>query len=366
MAEEQQQYRRLGGAWRMLLLAPDHLLLISNGIISQSYKRFYFADIQALLLQRTRWGAVKNVLLGFLTLDMLVFVIAGLALDWHPAAMIVTGTIGLIFGAALLVNWIKGPTCACYVQTAVQNERIYSLNRVKMALKVFAVLREAIEAVQGALTDGEASRYAASVAVAEPSRETAAAPARAATRHPRSHTPPAEPARKAYRSHAHEWLFVTLIADVCHSCVRFFVGGMTMLTIGVGLGLALIVTTITALVKQQRTDLSKGVRSMTWASLGYVVFTYLYGMISSTIQSIANPELASDSLAHMRVMANSLPLEHPGEAVFLLIAILCSSTLGFGGLLALNAYRKRAAVPPRAPLRGEEIAPPPPPPSRHA
>ena len=113
----------------------DHLLLVSNQGYSESYKRFYFADIQALLVQRTKWGKLKNVILGFLAIDMLAFVIAGFAFDWHPSAMISTGSIGLIFGVALLVNWIKGPTCACYVQTAVQNERIYSLNRVKSAIK---------------------------------------------------------------------------------------------------------------------------------------------------------------------------------------------------------------------------------------
>ena len=56
-----------------------------------------------------------------------------------------------------VVNLIKGPTCNCYLRTAVQIKELPSLSRLKRARKVLARLRPLITAAQGALTPEEIS-----------------------------------------------------------------------------------------------------------------------------------------------------------------------------------------------------------------
>ncbi|MBM4142602.1 MAG: hypothetical protein FJ225_03270 [Lentisphaerae bacterium] len=363
MRRKERTYRRLGrqtraavglvyAARHSLWLGPDHLLLVVNRSFSESYKRFYFADIQALTLTRTALGMIESLALAFLAAVMLALTLAALAFAWHPAAAVACGAAAALSGLALLVNFIRGPTCACAIRTAVQTERLYPLRRLKSARRAAALLRARIEAAQGALADAEAARHEAelSAAPAAGGVPPAAPPARAA----RARALPA-PEIAPYRGHAHEWLFAVLIADVCHSCLRFFSGGAALLLLGMAIGMAMIAATVTALARQHRTDLPAATRALTWGALGYLVFTYVYGMIHSTVFSIANPETAGDAWAQLRAMAATSPLDSPGQAVVFIAALIISAVIGFGGLLSLRGHRRRPAGGAPPPL------PPPPP-----
>ena len=48
-----------------------------------------------------------------------------------------------------------GPTCACYLRTAVQNEKLPSLSRLRRARLVLGRLQPQIIAVQGGISDEE-------------------------------------------------------------------------------------------------------------------------------------------------------------------------------------------------------------------
>jgi hypothetical protein len=51
-----------------------------------------------------------------------------------------------------LLELAAGPTCACYLRTAVQFESLPSLFRMRKAQKAIELLRRRIENVQGVLT----------------------------------------------------------------------------------------------------------------------------------------------------------------------------------------------------------------------
>jgi len=89
MARTEKEYRKLPGRGfrkrsllevsRMLCtlwLGKDHLLLVDSlGGYSEDYKRFYYRDIQALIIRKTTGGRTANlVLAGFAAL----FLLAGL------------------------------------------------------------------------------------------------------------------------------------------------------------------------------------------------------------------------------------------------------------------------------------------------
>jgi len=322
-----------------LWLGPDHVLLTTNQGFSESYKRFYFPDIQAVLLTQTRGGFIGNILLGFFAVDFFAFSLGGLLFEWPQPVVITCASLGSLFALFLLVNWFRGPTCRCDIRTAVQTERVYSLNRIRRAAKTVAILREAIEAEQGALTPGHVEE-----AAARPPRLPSPA---ARARRVRPVTVPR--IVRAYRGHAHDFLVGVLLIDFGHSCLRFFADGILMLTASLLIGLTLAVSVTVALTRQSGTNLPRGLKNTTWTCLGYIVITYVFGFFHSIVLSITNPALAGNSREAMLAAAERTPFDSPVFLVMLLFSLGCSGTLGFTGLTMLARFRSQGgASPPSA------------------
>ena len=132
MAERSSPYRRIAGhgtgfvAHARLYQGPDHFLQVSSTGFSETYKRFYFRDIQAIILENKPWRLWWSCGIGMLLLLFLA-----------PASM-TTGVPAAIYwvvvascAVALLINWALGPSCACYIRTAVQTERLRALTRIR-------------------------------------------------------------------------------------------------------------------------------------------------------------------------------------------------------------------------------------------
>ncbi|HXJ55150.1 MAG TPA: hypothetical protein VNU68_00660 [Verrucomicrobiae bacterium] len=142
-------YRRFPGTGRYLLnrvllyVGPDHLLQVTATGYSENYRRFFFHDIQVISLHKTVTGTIWNLILGGL-----LFLFVGLAImtggNGLVAWMIFAGAIALGLG----INIARGPTCACFIQTAVQQQRLYSLNRVRRARRLIEQLKPILASVQ--------------------------------------------------------------------------------------------------------------------------------------------------------------------------------------------------------------------------
>ena len=155
----QTRYRRLPGrglrrqgfisisrAYCTLWLGPDHLLSVDNHVFTEDYKRFYFQDIQAIITQKTQRGTVWNIILAILTgLFGFLALTQKEGMEAEIAWLLVAGLWGLI----LLLNWLRGPTCICHIFTAVQQETLPSLDRLKKAEKALHILRQHIREAQG-------------------------------------------------------------------------------------------------------------------------------------------------------------------------------------------------------------------------
>jgi len=130
-----------------LWMGQDHLLHIDSTGYTETYKRFYFRDIQAVTLMRTHSWIYQMLTFGFLGACALA---AALLIGNVVAAWFFGPIAGLfLFGAAY--NGIAGPTCLCELRTAVQTEQIPSLYRVWRSRKVLAEIRPLIAQAQGAL-----------------------------------------------------------------------------------------------------------------------------------------------------------------------------------------------------------------------
>src|SRR5437667_8712345 len=111
-------YRRLGGQgatltyYARLYLGPDHLLQAASTGYSETYKRFYFGDIQAILIRK---NAMWLFWMLFWLLPAVVLALAALASDGGMAIVLWSITGGLLLG--LMINILLGPTCVCHIRT---------------------------------------------------------------------------------------------------------------------------------------------------------------------------------------------------------------------------------------------------------
>ena len=164
-----------------LWLGPDHLLSVESNGYTETYKRFYFRDIQAILIQKTKRYLWWNIIVGSIALICSIFVLlmAASTDQWRSGDMagaIVLGSIAALWVLVLLINFFLGPTCKTFLRTAVQIEKLPSLNRIRKTRWVLDKIRPLMIAAQG----DELSHEAVLAAIRE-SAAPAATPAPAST-----------------------------------------------------------------------------------------------------------------------------------------------------------------------------------------
>jgi hypothetical protein len=156
MPKTPKQYRKLRGRgatlthYVKLYLGADHLLQVFSTGFTETYKRFYFRDIQAITIRKTIVGKIVNAVLGAILIAFAAF-----ALSTSDTAALVLGSIAACFAGLLGINLAWGPTCTCYLRTAVQNEKLPSLSRLRRARRVLSHLQPQILAFQGGISDEE-------------------------------------------------------------------------------------------------------------------------------------------------------------------------------------------------------------------
>lgn len=129
----------------------DHLLLVENNGITESYRRFYFKDIQALIIQKTNFSRNFNyIALSILFTAAIIYLSRVLGDGFLSSVVMSIFFISLI---SLFLNYFMGVTCTCRIITPVQDEYIPSLKRLRNAVKVKKVIDNACTALQGTLSE---------------------------------------------------------------------------------------------------------------------------------------------------------------------------------------------------------------------
>jgi hypothetical protein len=121
-------------------------------MFSETYKRFFFRDIQSITIKTNGRRSIWNVVLGAL----LTLLVLEVVFDSGSTAWSVTMGIMLsITGILLLLNNLFGATCDVWILTAVQKEDLTPLSRVKRANTALDRLRPLIAQAQGQYTPEE-------------------------------------------------------------------------------------------------------------------------------------------------------------------------------------------------------------------
>lgn len=169
------EYRRLtgrpwGGMYRAALwMGPDHLLKISSNGYAEDYRRYYFQDIQAIVVKPTSAWHGRSLIFGALLVLFGLITLTGMA---NPTELefILCAVLAVLFGALLAINLLRGPSCVCFIRTAVQTDKIESLRRLQTARKVLPILSERILEAQGGFTAADQAVIEA-LTIAKPERK---------------------------------------------------------------------------------------------------------------------------------------------------------------------------------------------------
>ena len=128
-----------------LFVAADHLLLVRSNRFEERYQRFYFKDIQALVVTGLPGRAWLQASMGALAAG--IFLVA-LTVVPNPAWRAVLGMLGVFPAVAGLVDFFRGERCRMILKTAVSNEPLPPVSRMPVARSVIARLKPLVEQQQ--------------------------------------------------------------------------------------------------------------------------------------------------------------------------------------------------------------------------
>ena len=129
----------------------DHLLIVSTSFYAESYRRFFFRDIQAIICQKTRMAMLFSVLSILCLILSFVIGAAVKAQTSDEIGLLVFCAICAVLSAAvLIVNAVRGDTCAVQLTTAVQNAALPCLTRWRKAQRLVEELKPLVLAAQSA------------------------------------------------------------------------------------------------------------------------------------------------------------------------------------------------------------------------
>jgi len=312
-----------------LYLGDDHILAVDNHSFSEDYRRFYFSDIQAIITQKTKGGAVRSIVLACM---MGCSLTAALFLENESVRIFLWALSGgfLVFFS---VNILKGPTCICHIMTAVQQDQLPSLNRLRVARRVIDTLRRAIEKVQGRLSPEEVNIHQGE-GMAHPTRSLRS------WRQPRG----GEQRIRHYGGIVHMIAFAFILADGLLIGIDLLSHSAAMTAVSSVVGLIYCLCIVVALVKQYGSDIPGTLRKLTWASLCFIFVSYCLSYILMVTASMARrPKGFITQWEMYRAMLDLSPRESPFLLGIYLFSAACSLTLGGLGLIWVRRHREHAA-----------------------
>jgi hypothetical protein len=330
----------VGATVNTIWLASDHLLLRESVYgLSETYKRFYFRDIQAFIVRRSpAWIGWISVLTA---LSLIFFFVWGVT-GWHGW--------GWPFFSALcfvltMVQLARGPSCVTYLVTAVQRELLGSLNRLRKAQRVLKILVPLIEEKQGKFD------LATGAETATP--RTSAAHRSVPPMLPGSAI--VAPTSAARFSWVHLALFATTFLGGCVALWEEFKSSALTLNAASYFLAAIVVLAIITLIVQGRRRVNKMVAGLTWTiTIGYIVAWILVFSIYTTVYSFQRARERAIRHNPPEVVFDLKPSslrQMPGFDYVLLIYGACSAALGVAGIGSLFLSGPRGKEPPPLPAQ---------------
>ncbi len=295
MGRTSSPYKRLPGRWRSafsrktLWQGPDHLLWVEKTMMQEHYRRFYFKDIQAIIVCRNRRHHLWSLFWA-----MLMVVTGSLALVASDTpdlpAFFVPAAFTLIWGIGLLVNLLKGPCCDFYLQTAVQLERLTNMARERKVLKMADRIKALAEKAQGPFRGAAEVRMPAATGVATTGYRGSTATALSSS-----------PNEGPFRPNLHVALFAALLGQGTFGGLQLWLREPWLVALGLFTLMTTVVLTIIALVRRHRLIKGTSLSLVTWLTLALAAFDCMYSYGLFIFTSMRNPEYAYNHAALLKI-----------------------------------------------------------------
>jgi hypothetical protein len=156
MTAKRKTYKPLPGrsqsvvSYYRIYSADDHLLSVTSYGFQEQYKRFYFRDIQAIIIERTSRRRNANLIILALSVLCGMWWLVLMA-NWSRSSIgyaVVLSFFAVVCAVMALGNWILGPGCRCHIKTAVQTEQLNAIRRIGTAQKVLNRIQPLIAGAQ--------------------------------------------------------------------------------------------------------------------------------------------------------------------------------------------------------------------------
>jgi hypothetical protein len=124
---------------------------------------------------------------------------------------------------------------------------------------------------------------------------------------------------------------------------------MALTLLGSAVTMLLGICVVVALVKQHESNLKHSVRTLTWAALGYVCFSFIAGYVVSMGIAFKHPEILRNQWELFKLLSSTTPWESPLIMTVNIIAISGAAFIGILGLFFLRnphqAIHRPSALP---------------------
>ena len=331
MAYKDRKYKRLPGRpftpyeVRSLWLGSDHLLWVEAVFFKEHYKRFFYGDIQAIILQRTDTHMLWSFIWGALAL------ICGLIAFLVPGTPYASAAFTTVFLLALTINLAWGPSCTVYLQTAVQIQKLTSLKRVRSAQKAMARIKAQVEAVQGPWEKQHSAN------------DRAAAPQKGPERGPSADAPTGSANRSAAADPAgpfnpllHQVLFGLLLTLGMLGAIQLQIRNLPAAVLETMLHAGAQIMVLIALVRWYRHLKGTLVIKLNWVALVFIAIQTIIGYGLLLAVSFNNPRINYHHWAMFKKMFELQWTDHPVAYAGNLIFAAGNLLLGIFGLFVLG------------------------------
>ena len=130
-----------------LWLGPDHLLKIERSASRESYKRFFYRDIQAIFIEESsrRYFLSIFALAAVAIVFLLTLSLSRSAISGLPTALLISSP----FAAGIVINLALGRTSQAVLVTAVGTEPLSSFSRLQRSIAAMERIRAEVAKAQG-------------------------------------------------------------------------------------------------------------------------------------------------------------------------------------------------------------------------
>lgn len=315
------------GGFSNLWMAADHLLLVSSSGWAdrwkESYRRFYFRDIQALIVAENRLR--RNWSMGLLLTALFFLAMAAL---FHEIGIFFHLPVALIVLLFFLVNWFKGPTCTTRIVTAVQATPL-PCSRLGNATRLRKELTGAIEEQQGHFDTEHIEKLGGRL------QELSTAKQQDPSQSDQSWM--IDEPIPLFNNLAHIITFTLFIVQAIISALSLGGRGQLLYFTETILFLVTLVSVTMALYYQSRSRIKGALVKLTWVSMAWLVGSIIlnFGLLIEVITTRATDmaKVFNNDYELWLMMGQIDPADSLYLRLLLTTRVVCFSLLGIGGLL---------------------------------